>query len=192
MYAIRRAPCPRCPTNLATTRPTTPLTPPRGHYPRAFAGYLPNLGQIRCHRLPRIPLRIVELCGGLATGLEALLRSSSPISSYAWADTNTDAHTAASHRVAYLRREFPHLLPQEVIYDWHSRLSMDVRTISPELLSVQFPEGIDLILAIPPMIATHLSNSNKEHIPPVPNISRHITRIVLHISELQPRGVWYI
>ena len=47
-----------------------------------------------------------------------------------------------------------------------SRLPMDVRTISPELLKVTFPEGIDLILANPPVLATHLSSSNIDHAPP--------------------------
>ena len=69
---------------------------------------------------------------------------------------------------------------------------MDVHTISPELLSITFPEGIDHILASPTMLAAHLSNSNREHTPPGPDISRHITRLVLHLSELQPRGVGYI
>jgi hypothetical protein len=72
---------------------------------------------------------------------------------------------------------------------------MDVRIISPEILSVQFPEGIDLILASPPMIATHLSNFNREHTPSDisgSDIIRHITCLVLILSESQPGGVEYI
>jgi hypothetical protein len=80
-------------------------------------GFLSFLGHIRSHRLPHTPLWIVELCGGLATGLEALLRASYAISSYAWIDTNPDAHTAASHRITYLRLLFPHLLPPKAIHD---------------------------------------------------------------------------
>ena len=63
----------------------------------------------------------MELCGGLVIGLEALLRVGYAIISDAWVDTDMDyAHTAASHRIAYLRLRFPHLLPSEAIHDWES------------------------------------------------------------------------
>jgi hypothetical protein len=69
---------------------------------------------------------------------------------------------------------------------------MDVRNISPELLRVTIPEGIDRILAIPHMLAIHLSKSKREHPPPGPDIVRHIIRLVPHLSETQPEGVGYI
>jgi hypothetical protein len=147
---------------------------------------------VRSHRLARIPLRSVDLSGCLDTGLEALLRVGYAISSYAWIDTDPDAHTVASHRIAYLRLQFPHLLPPGAIHDWDSRLPMGVRTISPELLNVTFPEGSYLILASPPALATHLSKSNREHTSPSLDIVKHILRLVLHLSESQPEGIRYI
>ena len=69
---------------------------------------------------------------------------------------------------------------------------MDVHTISPELLNVTFPEGIYLFLASPPVLATQVSKSNREHTPPGPDISRHIIRFVLHLSESQSKAVVYI
>jgi hypothetical protein len=180
------------PANITTTRLTVPTIPPRRHYPESSSGYVPNLGKIRSHRLPRIPLRIVELCGGLATGLEALLKACYAISSYAWVDKDPDAHTAASRRIAYLRLQFSHLLPLEVIQKWVSRLPMDARAISPELFRVKFPKGIDLILASSYVLAVHLSKSKREHTPPGPDIGRHILRLVLHLSETQSGGVGYI
>jgi hypothetical protein len=48
---------------------------------------------------------------------------------------------------------------------------MDVRNISSELMSIQFPEVSDLILTSPPMLAIHPSNFNREHTPPCPDIS---------------------
>ncbi len=160
-----------------------------GHYSGASSGYVPNLGHIRSHRLLWIPLRIVEHCGGLATGLEALLRVGYTISSYAWVNTDPDAHTVASHRIAYLRLKFPHLLPPEAIQVWDSRLPMDVRIISPELLNVIFSEGIDFILASPHGRAIHLFKYEREHTTPGPDIIRHILRLGLHLSETQPGGV---
>jgi hypothetical protein len=69
---------------------------------------------------------------------------------------------------------------------------MDVRTISPELLNVTFPEGIYLILASPPLLTTRLSKPNKEHTPPGPDIGLRILRLVLRLSESQPGGVGYV
>jgi len=99
-------PIPRCPARITTTGPPSSTTPPKGHYSRDSSDYVPNLGHIRFLRLSRIPLRIVELCGGLATGLEALLIHGYEISSYAWVDTEPDAHTAASHRISSHRRPY--------------------------------------------------------------------------------------
>ena len=61
-------PIPRCPTKDTITWPPAPITPPRRHYLGASSGYVSNLGQIGPHQAPRIPLRVVELCGSLATG----------------------------------------------------------------------------------------------------------------------------
>ena len=108
-------PIPRCPAN--TTWLTTPTIPPKGHYTGASSGYVPNLGHIRSHRLHRIPLWIVELRGGLATGLKSLRKDGYAISSYDWVNTYPGAHTVASHRIAYLRLQLPHLLPPEAIKD---------------------------------------------------------------------------
>ena len=77
--------------------------PTEGHYAGTYSSYVPNLGQIRSHRLYRAPLRVVELCGGLATGLEALLGAGYAIGSYVWVGIDPNAHTTASHRIAHLR-----------------------------------------------------------------------------------------
>jgi hypothetical protein len=84
----------------------------------------------------------VELCGGLATGLEALLRAGYDIDSYVWVDIDIDEHTVVPRRIARLILQFPDLLSQKAIKDWDFRLPIDVRTISPELLRASFPEII--------------------------------------------------
>jgi hypothetical protein len=69
---------------------------------------------------------------------------------------------------------------------------MDVRTISPELLIITFLEGLDLILEIPPVLATQVSSSKREHTPPGLDVGRHIIRLVLHLFESQQEGIGYI
>ncbi len=75
------------------------------------------MGHIRTRRLSQVPLLIVELCGGLATGLEAVLRAGYAINSYAWVDIDPYAHIAVSHRIADLRLKFPLLIPSKGIKD---------------------------------------------------------------------------
>jgi hypothetical protein len=107
----------------------------------------------------------VDLCAELSTGLESLLGVGYAIDSYGWVDIDPDAHTVVSRRITHLRLQFPHLLPSEAITDWNSRLPMDVRTISQELLRATFPEVIDLLLASPPILASHLPKTHKERTP---------------------------
>ena len=95
---------PRFPATMPKTWPWTPSTPPRGQYSGPPSSHIPDLGQIRYPRLPREPLRIVELRGGLATGLEALLRAGYAIRSYVWVDIDPDAHMDVSHRITHLRQ----------------------------------------------------------------------------------------
>ena len=69
---------------------------------------------------------------------------------------------------------------------------MDLRTISPELLRATFPEGIDLLLARPLMLSNHLSRHHRKYTPSGPDVVRHILRLILHLSKIQPGGVGYL
>ena len=99
---------------------------------------------------------------------------------------------AVSHRITNLRQQFPNLLPPEALTDWDSRLPMDVRTISPELVRATFPDGVDLLLASPPMQAIHLPGTHRDHTPMGPDVVRHILRLTLYLSEAQSEGVGYL
>jgi hypothetical protein len=69
---------------------------------------------------------------------------------------------------------------------------MDVRTISPELLRATVPEGIDLLLASPPMLANHLLKTHRARTPLGPEGVRHILRLIFYLSETQPEGFGYL
>jgi hypothetical protein len=88
-----------------------------------------------------------------------------------------------------MRRQFPHLLPPEVIVDWDSRLTTNVRTVLLKLLRATFPEGIDLLLASPPMPASHLPKTHREHTPMGLDVVRHILRLIPYLSKAQPAGL---
>ncbi len=69
---------------------------------------------------------------------------------------------------------------------------MDARTISPELLRSTFPEGIDLLLASPSMIARHVPKTHIYRISMGPDVVRHILHLIMYLSEAQPEGVGYL
>ncbi len=81
----------------------------------AFADQITTLHQTRLQRLPYSLLRGVELCGGLASVLESVLKAGYAIEQCAWVDTDPDAHIAASQRVVFLKHIFPHLLLHEAV-----------------------------------------------------------------------------
>ncbi len=107
-------------------------------------------------------------------------------------DIDPGAYTVVSDRIKHPRLQFPHLLPPEAITVWDSRLPMDVHTISPELFGATFPEGIDLILASPPMLASPLPMTHRERTPMGPDVIRHILHLIMYLSVVQPEGVGYL
>ena len=67
--------------------------------------------------MPYRPLHVVEVCAGIATGMEILLRARHHIATYSWADINPDAHTATLHRLSLLQSRFPTLLsPASILH----------------------------------------------------------------------------
>ena len=57
---------------------------------------------------------IVDLCGGIATTLDALLQLGYYVQAYAYSDVDPIAQRAATHRVQQLRSRFPHLTSLKV------------------------------------------------------------------------------
>ena len=94
-------PLPHCPAHHTpyATRRLHPPPRPRNQYHTRTNSFLLH---VRHFSLPATPLLVVELCGGLATGLEALLRTGHLIAPYAWSDIDPDAHSGASNMIAHL------------------------------------------------------------------------------------------
>jgi hypothetical protein len=145
---------PVCP---ALTSPHThPRDPPRPTKPPPPGGYTtPPLATLPRYHIPDKPIHLVELCGGIATRLEALLKAGHAVASYTWADVDPDAHAATTHRLGRLHARHP-LLPPEATSGWDTRVPMDTRTITPVLFAQVFPARVDLIMTSPPMLAKHL------------------------------------
>jgi hypothetical protein len=108
--AIHSRPLPVCPASVS---PPTP--PPRGmNTLRPLIEDISSLAPLAVtprYTLPQRPLHLVELSGGIATGLEAVLKARNAVASYIWADIDPDAHIAIAHRLTRLRHRHPNLLP---------------------------------------------------------------------------------
>ena len=63
------------------------------------------------YEIPQHSLTVLEIYGGTAAGLEALLKTGHYIHKYTWADTNPDAHTSVKHRLTQLHLQYPLQLP---------------------------------------------------------------------------------
>ena len=184
-------PIPTCPATLA------PHTPPLGtpgqpgiaagdEYPTATLAHLPRF------YMPQRPLHMVELCGGIATGLEAALKAGLTIASYTWADIDPDAHTATAHRLKRLQHRHPLLLPEEATTGWDTRLPMDTRTITPALFTQAFPAGVDIIMTSPPMLPQHLPRTHRGNGQPAHATLLKILRLIRHLASTQRGGVGFI
>ncbi len=77
------------------------------------------------YEIPQHPLTVLEIHGGTAAGLEALLKTGHYIHKYTWADTNPDAHTSVKHRLTQLHLQYPLQLPLTAIIQWDNSLPLD-------------------------------------------------------------------
>jgi hypothetical protein len=107
----------------------------------------PSPQQIGQHTLPYTPLTILELCGGTATGLKALVKAGHHIKTYACADTDPDAYIALQHRITQMREKYSRRLPFSPTAHWNNLLSLDITHTTPTDLQTTFSTGIDIIIA---------------------------------------------
>ena len=109
---------------------------------------LPTVTDIPVRPLePERPIHLMELCGGIATFLEACLRNGLSISRYTYSDASSMARQAAHRRITRLQCRYPRQLPAAAVDEWTS-VSQDVHQITaPQLASLP---PVDLLAAGPP------------------------------------------
>ena len=141
---------------------------------------------------PHRPLRNAELYGGLATGLEAILRMGYVVASYTCTDIYPDAQAAVAHRLSRLRVTYPHLLLSEAILNWATTMRMNTGSISHDVFNATLPEGVDIILASPPRMTKHYPNPYRGITPQVPDATQRLAHLILHLVVKQRGGVGFI
>ena len=77
---------------------------------------------------------LFEPFGGIAAGLEMVLKSGTPIKAYIYSDIDPSCRAIAAHRVKQLQAQYPHLLPASAVESTFTVLPQDVRQITTEHL----------------------------------------------------------
>ena len=77
---------------------------------------------------------LYEACGGIASGLEAVLANGIKVKRYLYSDIDDAACKVARSRVTALHYTYPHLLPMEAFLDAFSSMPADVRHVDTEAL----------------------------------------------------------
>ena len=138
------------------------------------------------------PLSVVEMCAGIATGLESLLAAGHYVHSYAWADINPAAWAATRHRIGLLHSRYPAQFPKSAYACWDTRLPFNISSISPAMLTQCFPEGIDVVIAGPPCQPYSSAGKRKGFKDPRSDALLATARILTFLNATQPHGVGYI
>ena len=71
---------------------------------------------------------LLELCGGICTGLEAALRNGLVVQRYVYADKDKQAQLVAKHRVRHLQKNYPGLFPEVAAHQAFNHAPMDILT----------------------------------------------------------------
>ena len=179
-------------TSLGTTTTTLPPTGPPHYDTSSSWPSEPSLVDLPTCPLRNTPVSLVEICGGIATGLEALLRAGHSIRSYAWADINPDAYLATKHRLLLLRSRYPRQLPAAAIQGWDRRLPFNANCLSPEGIQAMFPSGIDLVVAGPPCQPFSSAGRHRGLEDPRSKELLNVARMIHYLHHTQPHGVSYI
>ena len=80
-------------------------------------------------------LVIVDLCGGIATSLDCVLRLGYSVKGYAYSDVDADARWVAHNRIQQLRINYPGQVPLDLHMTFMSHLPQDVNDIRPAHLT---------------------------------------------------------
>ena len=144
------------------------------------------------HINKQTPLTVIELCAGIGTGLEALLKAGYQIGSYTWADINPDGHTVLQHTIPTLHEQYKGQFPLSATQGWDTRLPFDINLITREMLIEKFPLGAHVIIAGPPCQPYSIAGKGKGLTDKRSSALMSVARTITHLSRHQNQGVGYV
>ena len=94
---------------------------------------------------PNAGICLVELFGGIATGLAAILQTGIKVRQYVYVDIDPVARQVARAHIRTLRQQYPTLLPREATRRCFTALSDDIRLIDD--VQLRLLGHVDLVIA---------------------------------------------
>jgi hypothetical protein len=88
---------------------------------------------------------ILDLFGGISTGLAVMLEAGIPVRKYLYVERNENARRVSSHHLALLMRRYPKLLPRLAIRGYQRALPSDITLLGAQDLARVGP--INLVIA---------------------------------------------
>ena len=88
---------------------------------------------------------LLELFGGISTGLAAVLQAGIKVHTYLYVDNDPVAKRVATEHIRKLRKRYPHLLPREATKTTFTALALDIALVSDAQLQSHGP--VDLVIA---------------------------------------------
>ena len=73
---------------------------------------------------------LVELCGGISAGLEAVVGNGIKVARYIYADLDPDAVAIAKHRIRMIQMEHPDMISDEALEHTFDSIPMDVNKVT--------------------------------------------------------------
>ena len=182
-------------TNLvqATDAPTPPPLDPAPFVEHTTWPASPNLQELPAFSINKsTPLTVIELCAGIGTGLEALLKAGYTIGSYTWADINPDGHTVLQHTIPTLHKQYKKQFPPSATQGWDTKLPFDINLITRELLMQKFPTGAHVVIAGPPCQPYSIAGKGKGLTDKRSSALLSVARTITHLARHQNQGVGYV
>ena len=177
----------------AADSPTPPPLDPAPFHEHHTWPACPNLRQLPEFKINKqTPLTVIELCGGIGNGLEALLQAGYTVSSYTWADINPDGHTVLQHSIPTLHEQYETQFPLSATQGWDTRLPFDINLITRDTLIQKFPNGAHIIIAGPPCQPYSIAGKGKGLTDKRSSALLAVARTITHLSRHHNRGVGYI
>ncbi|KAK3288773.1 hypothetical protein CYMTET_3762 [Cymbomonas tetramitiformis] len=139
---VREAFRPESPTPAAE-RPHLSATKHEGRFCSIDTSTIPRGAmQDACAR----GLMLVELCGGICAGLEALPKTGAKVSRYVYCDKDPVSRATAGHRLRQLHLRFPELLPEHAYADAFSTIAQDIKAMTPCELQAIAQAGMHIMV----------------------------------------------
>ena len=133
---------------------------------------------------------LLELFGGMSTGLAAVLQAGIRVRGYLYVETDEDARRISLRHVAQLVERYPHLLPVDAVRGYQHTLPTDILLLGADDLTRVGP--IDLVIAGWPCQGHSRAGQGRGFKDPRSRLFWEMLRVIRHLQTTQVHPPGYI